>query len=207
MSSDREKRIKTLRRDLEGWREILVVIHSLLIWEKQYYPAITASVISFIYLLVWYIDPAVLTFISTVGLLAVLSDFLLPTAISYIHGADYWTGSHERKYEQIVTYMAGSCESFTHLLSSFHTIKTSRPKTYFVAMTAFLVCSAWIGSSVNNLFLTYLIVLLAALYPGLRRQDVVKKHFASFMQNIAKILKGSSPGNVGDQGDRPVKKD
>ncbi|RXG51252.1 ADP-ribosylation factor-like protein 6-interacting protein 1 [Armadillidium vulgare] len=130
MSSDREKRIKTLRRDLEGWREILVVIHSLLIWEKQYYPAITASVISFIYLLVWYIDPAVLTFISTVGLLAVLSDFLLPT-----------------------------------------------------------------------------VILLAALYPGLRRQDVVKKHFASFMQNIAKILKGSSPGNVGDQGDRPVKKD
>ncbi|KAK7066405.1 ADP-ribosylation factor-like protein 6-interacting protein 1 [Halocaridina rubra] len=58
VTQDKDRRIKTLRRELEGWREVLCAVYSVLIWEKQYFPAISISAVTTLFMLVWYIEPS-----------------------------------------------------------------------------------------------------------------------------------------------------
>ena len=41
--------LQQMKRDLEGWREVLLPLNGLLHWEKPYYPAIIVGVNTFIF--------------------------------------------------------------------------------------------------------------------------------------------------------------
>jgi hypothetical protein len=43
---------KKLKRNFDSWREVVILIHSVLLWEKRPYPWIVAGIPTLIFLLV-----------------------------------------------------------------------------------------------------------------------------------------------------------
>nr|XP_053642225.1 ADP-ribosylation factor-like protein 6-interacting protein 1 isoform X2 [Cherax quadricarinatus] len=188
---DQDRRVKTLRRELEGWREVLCFMHSLLIWEKHYYPFISISAVTTLFLSIWYIEPSMLTLFSVMGITVTLCDYLVPQIVPWIVGAHFWTGAHERRYEQIITSIASLCGLASYISNTLTTMKESKPRTYFVMVTGSLLLCAWVGNTINNLLLTYLIVLVIVLLPGLKHHEIIQKYLSTALKTFANLMKSS----------------
>lgn len=52
----KDKNIKKLKRELEGWREIILHANSVLLWEKNWHPGLIAgiSTVFFLYVDLWW---------------------------------------------------------------------------------------------------------------------------------------------------------
>ncbi|KAK7112511.1 hypothetical protein V1264_011959 [Littorina saxatilis] len=169
-----------LKRDLEGWREALVTLKDLLTWKKQYYPAIIFGVTTFIFALIWLLQPSVMTTFAVLGLLLTATDFTVPLVGRYIFSYGQWTGTEERQFEDL-------CEGILHsriLISKFvrglTRLKQERPTVYFVMLMAMLAFFAWMGSFMNNLFLTYFFVLAVLMIPGLQQKGLLQKYLLQY---------------------------
>lgn len=123
-----ELKIKKLKRSLEGWREIILATQSILLWEKQWHPTAILGASSFIFFLLWLIDPSLLTTIAVIGLIATISDYLVPTMSSGLFRNDNWTGAHEKKLEDLCRMLVIYYTHMTTLMGSFYLMRTVRPK-------------------------------------------------------------------------------
>jgi hypothetical protein len=45
-----DKRVKELKRALEGWREVILPLNSLLLWKKNWYPGMLAGMTTILFL-------------------------------------------------------------------------------------------------------------------------------------------------------------
>ncbi|XP_059484415.1 ADP-ribosylation factor-like protein 6-interacting protein 1 isoform X2 [Neocloeon triangulifer] len=184
-----EKRVKQLKRSLEGWREIVLLLHSVLIWEQQWHVGALVGVITTEFLLVWWLDPTILTLFSVLGLTAVLVDYLVPLVASNFFRSENWDGAKEKKFEQICKILASSESTVCNVWSSFYAWRESRPKLYLVTVITTLLVTSYLGSIINNLFLTYLIVVLISVIPGLRHRGLIQKYFGQVMGMVEGMLK------------------
>lgn len=62
-----------------------------------------------------------------------------------------------------------------------------------IAVTAGSIALAWIGSTFNNLFLVYLILIVTAMYPGLKEKGIVKLVFDKLNAVVGPYLKKIRP--------------
>lgn len=69
---------------LESWREVVLHVDSVLGWDKDFYPAITAGVLTFKFLFIWYWDPTLLSFIAMSGLMLTLADYIGPKVLGQV---------------------------------------------------------------------------------------------------------------------------
>ncbi|ESP04041.1 hypothetical protein LOTGIDRAFT_203419 [Lottia gigantea] len=187
--------LSEIKRDLEGWREALIPLNSLLEWEKPYYPAIIVGTTTFLFLLVWYIQPSVLTTLSLLGLLISAIDLLIPMVGPKLFATDSWTVFHEQQFQQICERIINARNHFIDFKNTMCQLKAEKPKVYFFVVMGILVIQAWIGSLVNNLLLTYLLVNLVFLLPGLRRHDIVKKNIAVVRVVLSRLIFGKKKKN------------
>ncbi|XP_054710292.1 ADP-ribosylation factor-like protein 6-interacting protein 1 [Uloborus diversus] len=176
--------VKLYKRRLENWREILTHLNALLTWEKPYFPGIIAGVVTFIFIMLWYFDPSVLTTLSIVGIIACVLDYVVPILSASFFDSSKWTGARERKYEEICGSLVSCYIFLKSIWDSARQIKESKPYVYFVAVLGTLVTTAWIGNWINNLFLTYLIVLFVSLLPGVKSQSLVQQYSSQLMAMI-----------------------
>jgi hypothetical protein len=78
--------------------------------------------------LFWYLDPSVLTTVSVIGLIATLVDYLVPTLTASICHPENWTGSKERKFEEICRELVNSEAEGAVKWAMFYNMRHSRPK-------------------------------------------------------------------------------
>ncbi|KAK3872226.1 hypothetical protein Pcinc_022693 [Petrolisthes cinctipes] len=209
ITQDQERRVRTLRRELEGWREVLCALYSMIIWEKHYYPAISISAVTTFFMAIWYIEPSILTLFSVLGIIVTISDYLVPQVVPWVVGPHHWNGTHERRYDHIITSLASLAGLAAYVSSTLTAMKESKPRTYFVVVTGSLLFCAWIGSNINNLLLTYFMVLFLVLLPGLKHQGIIQKYFATALKTIAGLVKSTvASGREGEAagGDAAAKK-
>jgi hypothetical protein len=45
-----DKRVKQLKRELEGWREVILPLNSILLWEKNWYPGMLVGITTVFFL-------------------------------------------------------------------------------------------------------------------------------------------------------------
>ncbi|PSN55364.1 hypothetical protein C0J52_01811 [Blattella germanica] len=186
-----DKRVKQLKRELEGWREVILPLNSILMWDKNWYPGMLVGVTTTFFLFLWYLDPSVLTTVSVMGLIATLVDYLVPTLTANICNPENWTGSKEKKLEEICRGLAGTQIQIVNKWGMFYDMRHSRPTVYYVTVVISLVLLAWLGSMVNNLLLTYLAVTTIVLLPGMKHHGLLQKYFAHLMVTISNMVKGS----------------
>lgn len=91
-----------MKHDLESFREIILIIHSVLKWEKNFYPGVIFGIISTYFAFLWYLDFSVLTLISLILLIVTIVDYGYPIISKTIFKPEKWTGTDERKFETAI---------------------------------------------------------------------------------------------------------
>jgi len=190
---DQSGDLSKLKKDLEGYRELILPLNKILEWEQNHYPAILVAVITFIFAIIWYLEPSVLTCFSLVGLHICLIDFVVPTVSSYFFSSSEWTVVQERQFEAICTRLLNCRSHCTNARTSLVQLKNDKPKAYLVVMMAVFAVLAWVGSLIDNLLLTYLLVVFLVLVPGLRKHGILQQLTNRVQDLIKKYVK--KPGD------------
>ncbi|XP_075145428.1 ADP-ribosylation factor-like 6 interacting protein 1 [Haematobia irritans] len=193
---DQKRAVNKMKHDLEPWRNLIVHVDALLIWEKNFYPAIIFAGISIFFLALWALDLSIITLMALGGLFGVLFDFLYPTIARVLFNADQWNGGQEARFESVVNQL---CDIKFLLLGWYEYLFVNREKkstVFVIIMSVALLGLAWIGAIVNNLFLMYFITMALALYPGVQEKGVLnnfKERFGclinSKMEKIREVTK------------------
>lgn len=106
----------------------------------------------------------------------------------------------EKQFQETCKAIASAWKQILELWKEWNDIKTTRPKLYSGLLLSILLVLAWIGNLFNNvsphlvgnqltvsqlqLFLTYLIVLFVALYPGLKTHGIIEQYMGKAIKSI-----------------------
>ncbi|KAL4659047.1 ADP-ribosylation factor-like protein 6-interacting protein 1 [Arapaima gigas] len=145
-----------LEEQLQGWGEVILAGDRILRWEKPWFPGALVGVVTLLFVLIYYLDPSVLTGLSCSVMLLCLADYLVPILAPKVFGSNKWTTEQQQRFHEICRTLVKSRHSvfgwWKHLLA----LKEEKPRMYFLSVILTLLGMAWIGQQVHNLFLTYL---------------------------------------------------
>lgn len=187
---EKEKTVKKLKRELEGWREVILQINSVLLWEKNWYPGLIAGITSSIFLLFWMLDPSLLTTVSCICLLITILDYVVPTVSASICNPESWTAAKEKQLEDTCKAIVNNQMLAVQYWFAVKDLKISRPKLYYPSVILILGCLAWIGNEINNLVLTYIIVTTCLMLPGLKHHGILQRYVQIILRAITNLLRG-----------------
>lgn len=160
---------------MEAWREIILPLNSILLWERSWYPGLIFGITTSIFLMIWMMEPALLTLISISLLLWLVCLFLIDhiTQIMIffnLSNSRNWTGQKEKKFNEICQNLSITILQLQHAWRSIVQTRNDRPNIYYGITTICLILLAWIGNTIDNLFLLYVAVNTILLIPGLRHK-------------------------------------
>lgn len=179
---DQKRALNKLKHDLEPFRTAIVGAYGVLTWEKQYYAGVVFGGISVLFLVLWYLDLSLITFLSLLALLRIVLDYVFPTVSRLLFGGINWDGDQEAKFEDVCGQV---CSLKANLVMWYEYLFKERKSTVFVIIISLgLLALAWVGAIINNLLLMYLATLLIAMWPGLQDKDV----FKAITQKVSTII-------------------
>ncbi|XP_022917644.1 ADP-ribosylation factor-like protein 6-interacting protein 1 [Onthophagus taurus] len=195
--AEEEVQLNKLKESLKNWKEFVLPISSILLWDKQWYPGAIVGGTSILFMCIWLLDPSLLTTVSIFGLMITISDYVVPLLAASISKADLWCEKKDKQFEEICKIMLRYFNLMNERVNAFYDLRTTKPRMYYGCTILGLVLLAWIGNNINNLFLTYLLVCVILLIPGMERTGAINtysKYLAvkiSEMATNAKSLKTS----------------
>lgn len=178
-----------LKKDVEKWREVLVLADSVLGWDKEWYPAVTAGVLTSLFLMVWYQDPSCLTLLALVGLLAILLDYAVPRIQDKIFPETAWTGDKERRLDQFCQNLMFARSCVRRVCEVMGQYRESAPIIYLVVAVVSLYLLAYLGTLFSGFFLSYILLLVICMIPGLHRRGLLKKYCAGMLLKLEDFVK------------------
>ncbi|XP_014681875.1 PREDICTED: uncharacterized protein LOC106821536 isoform X2 [Priapulus caudatus] len=190
-----ESSLVSLKRDLEGWREILLPCYAFVTWEQKYFAGIIMGIVSIVFLMLWYFEPTILTTVALFALFLCIVDYVVPLAASNIFDSDNWTGEKEKKYEQVCERILHVRDHTTCFFTMLADLKQNKPKIYFVSVMGALAAIAWIGNTIPNLFLTYVIVSFLVMLPGLRESGIMQEMTGKVLGMVQQTIGGKKKSN------------
>lgn len=96
-----KKQFNKMKHDLEGYREVILLVNSILKWDKPFYAGVIFGVVSFSFLLLWYLNLSILTLVSLLCLIGILFEYAFPIISKFIPKSDNWTGVQEKIFEEV----------------------------------------------------------------------------------------------------------
>jgi len=187
--------VSTVKSCLEGWREPVIHLDALLGWEKDFYPAITAGVLTLKFIFYWYWDPTLITFFAFLGLCLTLCDFIGPKILGQIFKPDSWTGEKEKKFDVACSEMVSLFSTMEQGWTACREAREKKPVVHFAGTVTALVSMAWIGNRINSFFLLYLLTLTAVMLPGLHRRGLLKKYFSMITLKVSEAMGKGGDGH------------
>uniref|UniRef100_A0A1A8DQ99 ADP-ribosylation factor-like 6 interacting protein 1 n=1 Tax=Nothobranchius kadleci TaxID=1051664 RepID=A0A1A8DQ99_NOTKA len=184
-----------LEEQLQGWGEVILAGDRVMRWEKPWFPGALMGAVTVVFLLVYYLDPSVLTGLSCTIMLLCLADYLVPTLAPRVFGSNKWTTEQQQRFHEICGNLVKTQRRVVGWWKRLCTLKEEKPKVYFASVISSLLAMAWIGQQVHNLFLTYLIVSFLLLLPGLNQHGVITKYTSMVKREINKMLKQKEKKN------------
>ncbi|XP_052408909.1 ADP-ribosylation factor-like protein 6-interacting protein 1 [Carassius gibelio] len=184
-----------LEEQLQGWGEVILAGDQFLRWEKQWYPAVLVGATSILFMLIYFLDPSVLTGLSFTVMILCLSDYLVPTLAPRVFGSNKWTTEQQQRFHEICGNLVKTQRRVLGWWKRLFALKEEKPKMYYLSVISSLVAVAWIGQQVHNLFLTYLIVSFLLLLPGLNQHGIITKYTGMVKREVNKLLKQKEKKN------------
>uniref|UniRef100_A0A1A8H373 ADP-ribosylation factor-like 6 interacting protein 1 n=1 Tax=Nothobranchius korthausae TaxID=1143690 RepID=A0A1A8H373_9TELE len=184
-----------LEEQLQGWGEVILAGDRVMRWEKPWFPGVLMGVVTVVFLLVYYLDPSVLTGLSCTVMLLCLADYLVPTLAPRVFGSNKWTTEQQQRFHEICGNLVKTQHRVVGWWKRLCTLKEEKPKVYFASVISSLLAMAWIGQQVHNLFLTYLIVSFLLLLPGLNQHGIITKYTSMVKREVNKMLKQKEKKN------------
>lgn len=185
----------SLEEQLQGWGEVILMTDKVLRWERAWFPPALMSVVSFCFLMIYYLDPSVLSGVSCFVMFICLADYLVPALAPRIFGSNKWTTEQQQRFHEICSNLVKSRRRIVGWWKRLFALKEEKPKMYFMTMLCSLAVVAWIGQQVHNLFLTYLIVSFLLLFPGLNQHGIITKYVGMAKREVNKLLKHKEKKN------------
>ncbi|XP_072381475.1 ADP-ribosylation factor-like protein 6-interacting protein 1 [Diabrotica undecimpunctata] len=170
-----ESQIRRLKLNIETYRELILNLNSILLWEKQWHPTALTAGCTTIFMLLWLCEPNLLTIISVIGLMITVGDYVLPSVVSTMYKQETWNTYKQKEYEEICTNIILYKTKFELLVSSYYRMRVTNPKMYFSLTIIGLSILIWIGGTISNLFLAYIFALCLLLLPGMANNGFLTK--------------------------------
>lgn len=120
------KMLHKMKHNLEDWREAILLLNSVLKWDKQIYSGIIGGVITFTFLLIWWMDMSYLSLASLTLLIVVVLDYVYPIASKFVFSPEQWTGVQEKRYEDVCQELCIIRQSVTCLWHSLFVSKEQK---------------------------------------------------------------------------------
>jgi len=190
MTEVSESRTSRLKNALYDWKEVVLPVNSVLTWEQEWFPGVTAGVVTLFYLIVWYWDPTLITFLAFSGLFLSMADYIGPKIINQIFGTDSWTSFKDKQYEQVCEDILSAKDKIEAAWTLCREARSKKPVFHFIATVVSLFCLAWLGNTMNNFFLAYLLNVAVLMIPGLNKKGILKQYGAQLTLKIAEVMKG-----------------
>ncbi|XP_070495507.1 ADP-ribosylation factor-like protein 6-interacting protein 1 isoform X1 [Chironomus tepperi] len=199
MENDKKKIFNKVKHDLEQWREVLCIMNGVLKWEQSFFPGIIFGVLTFLFIILWWLDLSSLTLIAFITMLITILDYGYPLVSKFIFKPENWSGTQEKLYENIIQEIVDVKLCIEGSISSFFNSRAERSTFYLITVTAGSIFLAYIGSTFNNLFLLYLVVLVFAMYPGLKEKGIVKLVLDQIKAVVGPYLKKIRPDKAASE--------
>lgn len=90
MSYNYENEVQVLKRRLEGWKLILLPLNNLLEWEHSRDPLVIIGIDTFIFALLMYYSPSMLTTVAVLGLFVLFFETVVPALTTYFAKSTEW---------------------------------------------------------------------------------------------------------------------
>ncbi|KAI1896057.1 hypothetical protein AGOR_G00090880 [Albula goreensis] len=184
-----------IEEQLQGWGEVILAADQVLHWHKPWCPGALVGATTVLFTMVYYLDPSVLTGVSCCVMLLCLADYCVPILAPRIFSSSKWTSDHQQRFHEICSNLAKTQRRMVGWWKRIFALKEERPKVYFLSVISTLLVVAWIGQQVHNLFLTYLIVTVLLLLPGLNQHGIISKYAGMAKREINKLLKQKEKKN------------
>lgn len=179
-----------VKSGLSNWKEAVILVDSVLGWEKDFYPGILVGLLTFKFLFIWYWDPTLLSFLAVTGICLSTLDYFGPKVLAQVFKPENWTHEKETKYESVCENIVSAFRKCTDAIKMCHEAKEKKPVVHFAATVTSLLVLAWIGNKINNFFLLYLLVLSLLMLPGLHRRGLLQKYCSTLMLKVTETIKG-----------------
>ncbi|CAG2117202.1 unnamed protein product [Medioppia subpectinata] len=177
-----------LKEQLKDWRELVLRLHSLLIWQtSEASPLILWAVVSLVFAVIWYLDVSVLTTLSVLAMMGSVIDYGLPVVNTYLFDPSKWSSSDETKLEKICSELSTNWTVIAASYREWQHMKSANPRLYYAVLLSSLLGLSWIGNVVHNLLLTYLLVVFVVLFPGLKHKGLIDKYSALVLSYVCKL--------------------
>ncbi|KAL9872372.1 ADP-ribosylation factor-like protein 6-interacting protein 1 [Glossina fuscipes] len=189
---DVKRAFNKMKHDLEPWRNLIVLVDSVLNWERNYYPAALFGGITSFYLLLWVLQLSVVTMLAITGLFGVLFDYLYPSVKRMFFNIDNWSGDQEAQFERIVNELTNINLQIMAWYDYLFINKERKSCMFVIAMSGMLLTLAWIGAIFNNMLLMYLVTISVVMYPGVQNRGLLthfKDKFGSSLTNKMEKLR------------------
>ncbi|EFN80543.1 ADP-ribosylation factor-like protein 6-interacting protein 1 [Harpegnathos saltator] len=169
-AAEQEKHMKQLKRKMECWREVILPLYSVLLWERSWYPGLIFGFVTTIFCTIWILELSLLAIVCISLSIVALIDYLVPVLTSLLCNAQSWTGQKEKKLIEICQNLSTTMAQIENIWTSAAKIRIDRPSIYYSVTISCLLLFAWISSTINNLLLFYIIVNAILLTPGVRHK-------------------------------------
>lgn len=188
LAFEKEAYVKKLKRNLDRWRELVLFLHSVLLWKKPAYPWCILAGITFLFIEIAYYDLSLVTIVSLFLLIVTLIDFIAPLVANTLCKEE-WTASKQKELEDVCKILAAFVVSARVYYASLLQVKATRPNLYYPVTLATFCLLAYVGNAVNNLFISYAFVLIVVMSPGLINVGVLQKYYKSLVSRDMDFLK------------------
>ncbi|XP_011678974.1 ADP-ribosylation factor-like protein 6-interacting protein 1 isoform X3 [Strongylocentrotus purpuratus] len=175
---------------LADWKHIIVRADAWLQWDEDSYPYIMCAAITVFYILIWLIQPSILTTVSLIIMTVCLLDFMVPSVFKEYFKKQAWSEFKQRRYEKCCSKLLNTQKMFMSTGRWILNLREKKPKYYFLGASVTLLTIAFVGNSIHGLFLAYLSTIFLALFPGLLYYGILASWYAKVLEVFVNLLKG-----------------
>uniref|UniRef100_A0A3Q4BWR0 Uncharacterized protein n=1 Tax=Mola mola TaxID=94237 RepID=A0A3Q4BWR0_MOLML len=119
-----------LEEQLQGWGEVILAGDRIVRWEKPWFPAALMGGTTLLFLLIYYLDPSVLTGLSCTIMLICLADYLVPTLAPRVFGSNKWTTEQQQRFHDICGNLVKTKRRVVGWWKRLCTLKEEKPKMF-----------------------------------------------------------------------------
>jgi len=182
--------LESIKQSLDSWREVAVILYSVITWEQDWYPGLTAGIVTVIFLMVYWLAPSIITLVSVIGLVITLLDYLVPMISDMVIPRSSWNEAKDKKLDNVAKFVINCNKIFSSVCTKYRGARTTAPVYHAAITTVTLLVTAFIGSLVSGAVLSYLVIMVTLMLPGLHSRGLLADYCGSLVGYVEEMVKG-----------------
>jgi len=182
--------LESVKQSLDSWREVAVILYSVITWEQDWYPGLTAGIVTVMFLTVHWLGPSIITLVSVIGMVITLLDYLVPMISDMVIPRSSWDEAKNKRLETVAKFIINCSQLVSSVCSKYRGARTSAPVYHAAITTVTLLVTAFIGSLVSGAVLAYLVLMVTLMLPGLHSRGLLADYCGSVVGYVEEMVKG-----------------